>query len=408
MNRLLLLSIGVFFAAVTYAQKIPLINSGEVIEQAKLLYDSGKYDAAISKFLTVPKRDTNYVYMLTELALSYIAHEQYDKAITTCDEALKNRSTHRGHLLRSKCIALDKKGSYDESVALFKKSIDEYPVDIRLIYNLGITYYNHQEHDKAIDCFFRVLAINPFHAGSHLNLGRISVGHGRKTHAMMSIGMYLGISNEDNERLVYIDKVLSNQIEDEGTLKATDVNSCEKLDQIIRAKLALDKNFKSNLPVDAPVVKQYEMFFQQLNLLPASSQDRWLEYYLPIYKAIKDQGLTETYLYHILSSANNDQVRKWKQKNEKSLNTFFQLANTELSRHREVITVPASLGFDSPVQAWYDDSNRIEAVGKKDSNGKRLGYWLYFNNSLEHSAEGKYNDAGEKAGVWKFYYPDGT
>jgi len=126
MKRLLLLVFAVAITTAVSAQKIPLINSGEVIDLGKQLYDSGKYEAAISKYLTVPKRDTNYVYMLTELALTYMANEQYDKAITTCDEALTTRSINRGHLLRTKCIALDKKGSYDESVALFKKSIDEY------------------------------------------------------------------------------------------------------------------------------------------------------------------------------------------------------------------------------------------------------------------------------------------
>jgi len=408
MKRQLLLVCMVVVMTTVSAQKIPLINSGEVIDRGKKLYDSGNSEAAILKYLTVPKRDTNYVYMLTELALTYMADEQYEKAIATCDEALATPSINRSHLLRTKCVALDKKGSYDESVSLFKKSIEEYPLDHRLIYNLGITYYNHQEHDKAVDCFFQVLAINPFHSGSHLNLGRMSVGHGRKTHAMLSLGVYLAVSNTDNERLVYADKFLSNQLEEEGQLTATDVNGCEKLDQIIRSKVAMDKNFKSSMPIEAPVVKQYEMFFQQLNLLSINSEDRWLQYYLPLYKAIREQNMTETYLYHILASTNNDQVKKWRQKNDKLLSAFYSLANKELSRKREIITAPASWGFDQPVQAWYDDSNRIEAVGKKDSNGKRTGSWIFFHESLERSAAGKFSDAGEKEGIWTYYHSEGN
>lgn len=407
MKRFLLAVIAVIIFLTAQAQKIPLINSGEVIEAGKQLYDSGAYEAAISKYQTVPKRDTNYVYMLSELALAYIAHEQYDKAISTCDEALQNPSVYRVHLLKSKCIALDKKGSYDQSVALFTKSIEEYPFDHQLIYNLGITLYNHKEYDKAIDCFFRTLAISPFHAGSHLNLGRISIAQGRKTHGILALGMYMAVNNMDNSRLVQIDKFLSNEVAEEGTVKSTEVNAGEKMDQIIRSKIALDKNFKSKMPLDAPVVKQYEMFFQQLHTFPTTSNDRWINYYLPIYKAIADQKMIETFLYHILSSTTNDQIKKWRQKNEKELKKFYEVANREMSRHREWVTAPA-LGFSNPVQAWYDTNGKIEAIGQKESGDKRLGNWIYFHESMERSAEGKYNASGEKAGIWKYYYESGA
>ena len=66
-----------FTQSLVQAQNIQLVNSGEVIKQAILLYDSGRYDDAISLFTTVPKQDTNYVYMLSELALTLNAAEKY-------------------------------------------------------------------------------------------------------------------------------------------------------------------------------------------------------------------------------------------------------------------------------------------------------------------------------------------
>lgn len=396
----------IFFSTIGYSQKIPLINSGEVIQRATVLYDSGKYDEAVAELKTVSKLDTNYVYMLSELAMTYTAQEKYAEAIKTCDEGLATPSSFRAHILRSKAIALDKKGDYKESVALFNKSIDEFPFDFRMIYNLGVTYYNNKDYDKALDCFFRVLAINPFHGGSHYNLSRMSVGMGMKTHAMLAMGMYLGVNNDDNDRLVFIDKVVSNQVEDEGSLEFKTQNSCGKLDQIIRSKVAMDKSFKTQVPVDAPVVKQFEMLFEQLNTLPVTSDDQFLNYYLSIYKSIKDQNMVEPFMYHILKSASNEQVKKWRNKNEKQLKLFYDVANKAMTIKREVITVPTAFKYEGPVQAWYGEGNRLEAIGKKDAD-KREGQWYYFFDNGVRSAEGKFK-AGEKVGIWKYYRDTGV
>ena len=247
-----------------FAQEPTFVNAAEIINRGKELYDSGKYKESIDQYLSIPKRDTAYVYMLSELALSYIANEEFDKALKSCEEGLKKPSPYRAHFLRSQAIATDRSGDYDKAVTLFTKAIDDYPADFVLVYNLGITHYNHKAYGKAVDCFFKVLGMNPFHPGSHLNLGRMSAGQGKKTHAMLSFGMYLGLSNEDNDRLVFLEKFLSNQFTEEGSLTATHPNAFEKLDQIIRAKIAMDKNYKSKIDIDAAIVKQYQIFFDQL------------------------------------------------------------------------------------------------------------------------------------------------
>src|SRR6185503_8940325 len=110
-------------------------------------------------------------------------------------------------------------------------------------FNLGVTYYNHKEYEKAIDCFFKAISINPFHSGSHLNLARISAGQGKKTHSMLSFGIYLSLNNEDNERLIMLDNVLSNQFKEDGYITFKGSNAFDKLDQIVRAGIAMDNNF---------------------------------------------------------------------------------------------------------------------------------------------------------------------
>jgi antitoxin component YwqK of YwqJK toxin-antitoxin module/tetratricopeptide (TPR) repeat protein len=407
MIRYWLLTIAIAISATCFSQVPTFINTAEVVNRGKELYDSGKYKESIVQYLTVPKRDTGYVYMLSELALSYIANEEFDKALSSCEEGLKKPSPYRAHFLRSQAIAVDRKGDYDKAIALYHKSIEAYPADYILLYNLGITYYNHKAYDKAVACFFKVLSMNPFHAGSHLNLGRLSAGQGKKTHAMLSFGMYLSVSNTDNERLVFLEKCLSNQFAEEGSLPFTGTNAFEKLDQIIRAKIAMDKNYKSKIDVDAAIVKQFQMFFDQLETASNTTEDPWNNYYIPIYKGLKEKEMIEPFIFHMLKTANIDLVKKYHQKNGKKLEAFYDVTNYQLKKKRELIKEPL-LGFEKPTLAWYYKSYRLEAIGNEDAEGRRSGRWVYFKNNFEPSAEGVYSDKGKKIGTWKYFNEDGT
>lgn len=407
MRRSLLLSGCLTLSLACFSQKIPLIRSGEVIHQAVQLYDSGKYAEAIAKFLLVPQRDTNYVYMLSELSLAYIANKENEKAIEVCNEGLSKPSDFKSHLIRSRGIATDNKGDFDTAVKIFQEGLSQYPFDFSMLYNLGITYYNHKDYDKAIDCFFKVLSVNPYHAGSHLNLGRISIGQGRRTHAMLSFGVYLAIRNGDHERLVLLEKFLNNQYPEESSITAETPNAFERLDQIIHAKIALDSKFKPKVPIDAVSGRQYQMLFEQLQTADATIDDKWLNYYLPLYKSLNESNSLEAFTYHIFASIKNDDVKKWLKKNESKLTTFYDLVNKGLKAKREIIPSAARYGFSNPVHAFYTENNQLESLGEKDAKGNEIGRWVYFHDNNEVSAEGNFNDEGKKSGLWKFYFNTG-
>jgi antitoxin component YwqK of YwqJK toxin-antitoxin module/Flp pilus assembly protein TadD len=407
MIRFLLVLAAVAASTSVYSQKVKLINAAEVVESGKQLYDSGKYSLAIEKYLTVPKRDTGYVYMLTELALAYIAAEQFDKALAACVEGLSKPSQYRAHLMKSQAIAVDRKGDYERSVVLFKKAIESFPFDHSLYFNLGITHYNHKEHEKAIDCFFKAISINPFHAGSHLNLARISAGQGKKTHAMLSFGIYLSINNEDNDRLILLDNVLSNQFKEDGTIPFNGVNAFDKLDQIIRAGIAMDKNYKTAINFDVATVRQFQMLFDQLGTIDTgASNDPWNVFYMPLFQTIKQNDMIDAFICHIVKSADNEQVNKWQKKNEKKTKAFYEVANAAISKNREKQNAVAQ-GFTAPVSAYFDASHRLDAIGEKDAQGLNQGKWIYYENNGEKAAEGVF-EKGKKTGTWTYYKNDGS
>lgn len=403
----LLTALILFAIAKVSAQKIPLINSGQVIIESKVYYDSGNYDKAAKMLLSIPERDTNYVYMLSELAVAYLAGEKYKESIEICKKGLAKPSSYRAEFLRIQATATERSGDFEGGMTLFSKALMEYPFDIPTRYNLALAYYNAKKYEKATEEFFGILAINPYHGGSHFNLGRLATGQGHKTHALFSFAMYLSVNNSDNSRLVFLDKLLSNQVTDEGTLVIESKNSCEKLDQILKSKIALDKNYKTKVPVDAPVVKQTELFFDQLITIKEDGKDQWVAFYLPIFKEIKQQNLIEPFMYNMLASANNEVVSKWRKKNDKVLDAFYASANTIISQRRKKIQVPASTDFSGSASAWYYRDNKLEALGEKE-NDKSVGPWRYYHENSQLSAYGNYDNSGEKTGVWRYYYDNGN
>lgn len=388
------------------AQNIPLINSGKVIQDANVAYDSGNYSGAIESLKTIHEADTNYVFMLSELAEAYQANQEYDKALETVENGLSKPSYYRPVFLKVQAQAFDKKGEKEKAITLFNSAISEYPTSTTFWYTLGVTHFSNKQYDKAVDCFFKVLGINPFHAGSHLYLGKVAIIEGRKVHAMFSLGIYMGVNSSDNTTLQLLDNFLDNEVTDEGTIPPIGTNAAEKLDRIIKARIAMEKDFKSVIPINVAVVKQYELLLDQIGTISASTDDRWVKFYLPTYLSIKQSQLVEPLVYHILTSTTIEQAKKWKSKNEKEMKTFYSLVNQELTKHRQMQVLPA-YGFTQPTTAWFSGSNVFEAIGIQ-AGEVRQGPWIYFHPNQHKKAEGAFDKSGNKIGIWKYYHSDGT
>ncbi|MFN8888926.1 MAG: hypothetical protein ACK5WF_15800, partial [Cyclobacteriaceae bacterium] len=343
--------------------------------------------------------------MLYRVGLAFAADKKYDSALNQYQLVLSHPIDFRARVLRSQANSITNSGAVDQGISSFEEAIRQYPTDQGLLTSLAGQYYDQKKYEKAKQVYFQILGMNPFNMNAHLNLALLSMGQGRKAHAMLSMGIYLAIQTKDNSRLVLINKFLDNQLQDEGSIQAFGSNASDKLDQIIRAKIALEKNYKSQIPIGAAVVKQYELLFDQLAMLNANSNDEWVNFYLPIYKAIKDQQQVQPFIYHLLSSSENEVATKWRNKNEKPLTELFSNVNKAMTAKPQKLTAPR-YSINTPLTVWRDDSGFIDALGEK-KNDVRVGKWLFFHNNSELQAEGSYDDKGEKTGTWKYYYDIG-
>lgn len=392
--------------SLVFAQ-VKLVHSGQVIKKGIELYDSGKYQFAINEFLKVHPSDTNYIYMQSELALACLANKSYDSAIQLCETVSKKTSQYRAQVLRIWAIALDRAGKLDESIAKFNEAIEYYPFSYSMHFNLGVTYFNAKRYNEAEKSFMRALEINPFHPGANLNLAKLSALKGRRTQAMLSLGVYLALQENDNESLIYLENLSKNEIENVGSVTDDSENPFVKLDRLLKAKVALEKGFKNKVDVDAALVKQMELLIDQL---PTKDESNfWCRLYYPFYEELKTKALVEPFIYHILSSSSIQSVPKWKSKNKKLIQDFYNTANATLSMFRKKIITPQKFGYKGGISAWYADNNNVEALGEMGANETKIGKWLFFDDKTQElTAEGEFDDKGAKTGIWKYYYPSGV
>ncbi len=387
---------------------IPLIHSGAVIHEASLLHDEGKYEEAISKYLSIPESDTNYLAVIPELINSYTASGQNEKALSLGEKARDLESPYRANILMGIGNALDNLGKSREAVKTYLDAIKQFPFVQLLYYNLGVTYFKLADYNHAMDCFCKSLKLNPFHPGSHLYLGKCMILEGSRTKAILSLETYLILKPSDNKTLVLLENLVNDAVDDEGSIEpVTRNNDFREMDLILKSKAALDHRFQTNILLEASITRQTELLF---DLLPGGNgnDDFWMKFYLPLFEKIKQQDLVEPFIYTWLSSVSNEKVKEWNKNHEALLKRFYSTAHEQMSswRNRGTVTLPDGSTVEKTF--WYYDSGELNYIGNVDEGRKPVGYWIAFYKNGHKQAEGFFNAENNKDGTWKYFYDNGV
>jgi antitoxin component YwqK of YwqJK toxin-antitoxin module/predicted negative regulator of RcsB-dependent stress response len=406
-RHLILILPFILFWTTSVAQNDSLIHPWYHIEQGKMLVDSGKFEQAIKHFKFIDPRDTSYVLALTEMASAYFDNGQYDEAIDAAAKGLAKPSPYRSQLLITQGMAYSEKGAYDQAQATFEIGLKEFPLYPAFTLQFGRMLYAQKKYAEAEKYFFTVLETSPFNSSAHLHLGIMSLLRGEKVHGMMAMGIYMALNNTANSRLITLERFVKNELTDEFTVAPSADNAFARLDEIIRSKIAIEEEYKTRIPINAGIVRQYQLLFDQLGTQEFKGNNAWLTFYLPIYKSLLNGKAHDAFIYHILKSSSIKHVPEWTSKNEKSLQQFYSVINAAISRLRGSRTLDASWGINGQVSFWYDGNSRLEAIGNMNDKNQRIGQWYYFADNGTMIAKGVY-DAGSKTGLWHYYNDSGV
>ncbi|MFW5708181.1 MAG: tetratricopeptide repeat protein [Bacteroidota bacterium] len=386
-------------------------TSEELIKEGIRLYGEGDYEKAIETYRLVHENDSNYTWMLGELALTFIQTGDYDSTVYYANKALAEPTNQRQHLLRTKGTALDQMGETDKAIETYLEAIRSYPYAYMLRFNLGVTYMQNENYPAAVEQFQHSLECNPFHASSHLLLGLIMGRQGHFTRAIMAFQTFLAIepnSERSNEVLVWVENLCSNYQDPsmgDPIEPFTDNAVFDEVDHLLKARVVLNERYPSPISFDANLVKQTSMLLETLPL-DSESDDFWIKMYFPFYKTIRDQDFIEPFLFTILTSTGRDEVIEYHEKrsNQKVRKDFFATGSA-LDRIRSKRNIEKDGQILTLAADYYEDGN-LHSLGNIDENGKEYGPWFYFYANGEPLSEGQYEE-GNREGRWTYWHDNG-
>lgn len=402
-------SFSMFFYVVTYCLCLTVSAQEQVsetlIREGVKLYDEGKYNDAINLFRQVDENDSNYVWMLAELSMTFLQTKEYDSAIFYASRGLEIPSPQRQGLMRNMGTAYLAAGNPQKSLEIYNEAIKHYPYSYLLHYNQGMTYLEQKDYPAAMKSLQEAVRCNPFHASSHMRLGILMARQEQYTRALLSLETFLALeprSDRSNAILVYIENLSSGHLDTtygDFVNPISDNTLFEELDGLIKSRIALNDKYKPAIKFNANIVKQTTLLMEMLPEEEVAG-DFWAEAYLPLFRAIRKEEYIEPFLYTILGSSGKEDVTKWMDKNKKLLDSFYDTGKflTDIRKTRQVIADGKTLTLATS----YDDKGNLTSLGNSDQGGVEQGFWQYFHPNGELKAEGHLTN-GKKSGMWKYY-----
>ena len=140
-----------------------------LFEQGKALYEAGRYDEALGKFLEVIKRDPTFLMAYLYAARAYIAKGAWLAAIQHGRRALELAPTSPDvvAVFAEALIggARDSLGrqQYGEAISRFVEYVRLKPSDVSGWLDLGKAYWQSGQRTEALTAFRRVVELQPRH-----------------------------------------------------------------------------------------------------------------------------------------------------------------------------------------------------------------------------------------------------
>ncbi len=143
------------------------------------LFDQRQYSMAIDAFARAAELDEKYRPMaIVNRAMAMIELEQYDEAAGVLDAVIKANPTNPRALFQQARIFM-KRGNLDQAETNIKQVLAAFPRDRISLQQLGELCKIRRDYQGALDCYQKILQIDPEDLGAHYNLMLIYRKQGR-------------------------------------------------------------------------------------------------------------------------------------------------------------------------------------------------------------------------------------
>ncbi len=388
-----------------------LIHSGKAINEGVKLHDEQKYPEAIAKYKLVSRSDTNYAWALSELALTYIMQQEYNKAIAVAKEGLSLRSSMELNFFLRLGNAYDDAKKHQEALVTFEEGLKKYPYSYQLNYEKGVSLVRQEKTAEAAQAFQRAIELNFFHVGSHRALGNLCLQNGNQAQGMLSQLTYLILDpDSENSRnsIVFLEEMTTGDAKPtiQKVINSSNPDDFAELNRIIKSKVALNEQYAFQTKMRYKVVKQVQVLLEKLKHNPQSS-DFWMQQYGQIYTQLWSNGLFEPFTYYVLATIDEKAAQKFK-KDDSDIKKFREWAREAFRTHNNFKKITLN-GSPQTYRFFFHDNSRPKAIIEKYDEKKDVlaGYSEFYYSSGGLRSKGVYNTEGKKIGEWQYYYENG-
>lgn len=170
------------FAAPNDASKKAAVQDvvQNLVNQGVQFHEQGQYDEAIAKYKQAEKKAPKNALVKYEMAFSYHAKHDLDKALTYAKAATKLDTKGLNENLYSLMGTIyDEKGMPDSAIAIYRKGFEKEPNSYNIPYNATITYMRQNNADSSYAWVKRSINNSRTHEGSYYYAGFIASQMGK-------------------------------------------------------------------------------------------------------------------------------------------------------------------------------------------------------------------------------------
>jgi len=169
---LILIANTALFAAPNSTKNAKADDVKKLVDQGVQFHEQGQYDEAIAKYKEAEKKDPKNALVKYEMAFTYHAKHDLDKALTYAKAATKLKTSGIEENLYSLLGSIyDEKGMADSALAVYREGFQKTPNSANIPYNATITYMRKNNADSAYAWIKRSINNTRTHEGSYYYTG---------------------------------------------------------------------------------------------------------------------------------------------------------------------------------------------------------------------------------------------
>jgi Tfp pilus assembly protein PilF len=160
------------------------------------MFDQRQYPLAIDAFTRAAELDEKYRPMaLVNRAMAHIELEQYDEAANILDAVVKTNPNNMRALFQQARIFM-KRGLLNQAESNIRQVLTAFPRDRISLQQLGELCKIKRDYQGAVECFEKILAIDPEDLGAHYNLMLVYRKLGRTEEAKREAKIFADLKDD--------------------------------------------------------------------------------------------------------------------------------------------------------------------------------------------------------------------